>query len=205
MRLLDEMVLADGGHGARLGALGAFAVGDDDADLVADFELREAAVGHAVLVKVDLAPVRHLDEAVALGGEQARHLAVRRHRVGLDLAADLARVVFELARRRVEGVADGHVDVLVGVVPGAGVVDHDLLAGHADVDAHVVELALGLAPVRRLDHDAAADDALEVALELAGLFPDVGLDGLGRLHVAEGDLHWGLHLRTSRGRGNALT
>ena len=164
---------------------------------MADLEPREAAVDHAVLVKVDLAPVRHLDEAVALVGEQARHLAVGRHLVGLDLAADLARMVLEAPRRRVEGVADRHVDILVGVVLGPRVVDHDLLAGHADVDAHVVELALGVTPVRRLDHHAAAYDAIEKTFQLAGLLPDVGLDGFGRIHVAEGDLHWDLHLPTS--------
>ena len=69
-------------------------------------------------------------------------------------------MVLELARRRAKGVADGDEDVLVRVV-GGGVATHDqLAAGHRDGNAHVEQVPLVMAPVRRLDSNLRADVAI---------------------------------------------
>ena len=53
--------------------------------------------------------------------------------VCLDAAAHLARVVFDLALRRVEGVADRDIDVLVRVVRGRLATHDELAARNRDV------------------------------------------------------------------------
>jgi hypothetical protein len=57
-----------------------------------------------------------------------------------------------------------------------------------------------MAPVRRFDDHAARNDAVEIPLQFFRFSPDFSLDSLGRVHVAKGDLHWDLHVRTSLAR-----
>ena len=84
--------------------------------------------------------------------------------------------------------------VLAGLVLAALVADHDVRpAGHADVDPHVVELALVVVAMGRLDHHATAGDVAEVGLQLLGPFPHPGLDRLGGVHVAKADLYGNVH------------
>ena len=86
-------------------------------------------------------------------------------------------LILDLPHGGVEGVADGDIDVLVGVVLRAFLVHVHVLAGHADVDAHFVQLALLMMAMRRLDGHVAGDDAVEEALELGCLFADDRFDG----------------------------
>jgi hypothetical protein len=99
--------------------------------------------------------------------------------VVLDVAAHLSRVILEPPRRGVEGVANGDIDVLMRVIEWACAIHHHVLARHADIDAHVIQLALVMVAVRRLHHDAAADDAVVEAFELRRLLADALLDGGG--------------------------
>ena len=58
--------------------------------------------------------------------EQAHDAAVHRRLVRLHVGADAPGVILDLAHRRVEGVADRDVDVLVRVVLPALAADGDL-------------------------------------------------------------------------------
>src|SRR5262245_9151751 len=113
---------------------------------------------------------------------------------GFDVASELPRMIFELAHRGIEGVADGDIDVLVRLVLRSLLIHMHVVAGHADVDADLVELALVVMPVRRLDGDVAAHDALEKAVKLGGLPADDRFHGGRWIHVAEADLQGHLHV-----------
>jgi hypothetical protein len=107
----------------------------------------------------------------------------------LDPAAPDVDVALELALHGVEGVTDGHVHVLVRMVlVVVRLCHHQLTVRHGEIDANLEQPALVMMGVRRLHHHAAAHDMVIVLLELGGLVADAHLHGLGRLHVAEGDL-----------------
>src|SRR5260221_1888568 len=142
-------MLAELDDGAGLRAGGALILGDDQPDLVACHERLEAAAGDAVLVKIDLEPVRGLDEAVVR--EQPRYLAVRRRVMRLHIAAQAAAVILEPPSYRGEGIADRHIHVLMGMIERMAMAGDQLLAGCAEVDADAVEPALALVPVSLLD------------------------------------------------------
>src|SRR4051812_31416490 len=83
----------------------------------------------------------------------------------------------QLVAGRPEGVADGHVDVLVAAVEAGIAAGHDVSAGNQELDADVEVTALALVAVRRLDRDLAAADAGVEALEALGLLVDDGAGG----------------------------
>lgn len=93
--------------------------------------------------------------------------------------------VLELATSGVKGVADGNIDVFVRGVQARLSIDHDLAAGERQVDAHVVKLAFTVVPVRRFDQDSTPHDFFIKIVELGRFLANVGLDRLGRRHVAK--------------------
>src|SRR3546814_13874120 len=100
-------------------------------------------------------------------------------------------MVLEAAACRIEGIAQSDVDVLMRLVAAGVAVDHYLLAWNADFDSDVEEVALGVLPVQRLDHDAARRDAAVGLLELCHLLPRLGLHTSEELRVGkEGVSPW---------------
>ena len=81
--------------------------------LVADVEMLEARIEHAVFVKVYLATVRGLDEAVALPREELADFSVRRRVMRLYIVAQAAHVVLQLPSHRFESGAHRHIHILV--------------------------------------------------------------------------------------------
>ena len=139
-------------------------------------------------MEVDDAPLRSLDPSVAVVRVQLDDGAMRRGLVILDLAADLARVILELPVGGIEGIANRDIHVLVGMVLAGCAADHDLVSGHRDVDLGVVEIALVVMAVLRFDNHATGHDVVQKRVQLGGLLANVGLHGVGRIHVAKGDL-----------------
>ena len=121
---------------------------------------------------------------------------MERDLVRLDLAVQFAPVVLQPAARRLEGIADRNIDILVGVLVFRMPVHDQLLAGHAQLDAHVEQLALAVPTLGRFDYDPAAGQMVEVLLQLFGLLAHPRLDRLGAVHVAETDLQWNVHWRS---------
>ena len=65
--------------------------------LVADIEMLEARVEHAVFVKVNLAAIRRLDKAIAFFGKELADFSVRRRVMRLHIVAQrAANVVLQL-------------------------------------------------------------------------------------------------------------
>src|SRR4030066_597113 len=85
----------------------------DELDLDTDFQSVKTGLRHAVAVKIDVPPVWGLDETVALRGEHLNHAANVWHVVCLHVPTLAPRMVFQLARRRIEGIGNRDVDILV--------------------------------------------------------------------------------------------
>jgi len=101
----------------------------------------------------------------------------------VQVLAGAADVLLEPAFRRQEGVADGHVRILVRVVVIRGPSNDDVVARNADVDADAVKQSLLVMVVWRLHRDPAAHDSVTDGLQFVDALSDVGLEGraLGEL------------------------
>ena len=95
------------------------------------------------------------DEAAILLGEEARDPPVVGHRVQFHLPAALTSVILEQPAGGIEGVAYGHVDVLVGMVLRRIAADGDLAAGDLEVNADPEQIALPATRVAAFDNDPA--------------------------------------------------
>jgi len=161
----------------------------DEFDLIAFLEMVEWGGDHILAIKIKLAPIRADDETVTIIGMKLDHVAdVFRH-VSLGFAAQAASVVLKLSPRGIEGIAQGHIDVLVMVA-----VDDNFISGHAEIDTHVKLFALMMMLVRHLHHYAAGNNVLEKLVKLFGLVADVRFQSLGRRDVANSDLQGDLHV-----------
>jgi hypothetical protein len=108
--------------------------------------------------------------------------------VPFDLASLGASVLFELPLGLAERVVDGGVGVFP-LAPLLGVaVDDELVAGHQQIDAHGIMVALVVAAMRSLDGDPAARDAIEELLELGNMLVNAGLHEVRRLEIVKHDL-----------------
>ena len=74
--------------------------------LVADVEMLEARIEHAVFVKLYLAAIRGLDEAAALPRGGLAESSERRRVMRLYIVAQAAHVVLQLPPHRFESVAN---------------------------------------------------------------------------------------------------
>ena len=184
-------MLADEMDGRRLRPFLALAFGGDETHLKADLESVKSIVDDAVPVKIDLPPIRCLDDAAF--GEQLRYTAVAWHFVAFDLTATSSNVVLELAPSGVEGVADCYIDVLMGVVCLGIAPDHDFTAGNPQVNANVIKFALAVMAMRRFDDNPVTDDAIEKLPKFFGSLADVRFDSIGMGDVVESDLQRNLH------------
>ena len=176
-------MLADDHHGARLGSLVAHLLGE--AYLRADLELVEISVDDAVAMKIDESPIGRDELAVVHVGEELGDAAMGRHLVTLDLASLTPDEVLQLPPHRVEGVSRRHEDILVGMVGRAGVIDDEIFPGHPDFDGNLVQLALVVMTMRRLDGYAAPHDLVGKPLKALSLFPNPRFDRVRPVHIPE--------------------
>jgi hypothetical protein len=161
--------------------------------LVAGRELVEPAIRHAVAVEIDLVAVTAQDKAAILLGLEAHYPPMVGNGMQFDITARLANVVFEQPAGGVERVADRDVHIFVRMVRRRIPADGDLAAGNFEVDSDPEEIALKMAWVAAFDDDAARRDPAEKALELFGPFAYPRGDGVGGIHVSEGNLKGELH------------
>ena len=82
--------------------------------LIAYVEMIKARVEHAVFVKVNLAAIRRLDEAIAFFAKQLADFGMRRRVMRLHIVAQTAaNVVLQLAPNRLKSVANRHIYIFV--------------------------------------------------------------------------------------------
>jgi hypothetical protein len=106
-------------------------------------------------------------------------------------------VFLQPAARRVECVADRHVQILVRVVLAWFPVHHDRTAGNRQIDADVVDLAMEMAPMIGAQRHPAGGHPIRNPLKFVNPAPHLDLDGRRRFHATEGDLDVGWHVYSS--------
>src|SRR3990170_8322264 len=189
--LFHKVMLADRGHGACLRALDAFILCNHEPDFVADLKLVEVTVNHAVFVEIDLLAVRGLGKPIIL--KELRDLAMTGRGMDFYRPAHAPRMVFQLSTRRIEGIANGDINVLMRMVERARMPDEDILPRHTDVDPHVIKLAVVMMTMRGLDDNSAPHNAIVKALELSGFLANSSLHRWRRFHPMKTDLQGHLH------------
>ena len=117
-------------------------------------------------VEVDLAAIGRLDEAVACEWKDPRHSSLAPCAMLLHGSTQTPHVILEPPAGRIERITERHIDVFVGVILGMVAVDHDLPAGHHEIDSHRIESSLTLVAMGLCDDDMAARDPVAHLLEL---------------------------------------
>ena len=97
---------------------------------------------------------------------------------------------FSAATRQLED----YVRTRRGKVGRAGVIDDEALPGHPDFDGNLVQLALVVMTMRRLDGYAAPHDSVGKPLKAFSLFPDPCFDRVRPVHIPEDDFQGNVHL-----------
>ena len=127
---------------------------------------------------------------------EAANAAMRGNIVRLHVASLAANMILELAPHGVETIADGDVDVLMGMVLRRIALHHDLVPRHFEIDPDVIEIAMA-APIWRLNDDAAAHDTIEELLEFPSPLANLRLHSGRGIDIAECDLKPGWHGHSS--------
>lgn len=111
-----------------------------------------------------------------------------------DVAARDPGVIFEPPARGVEGVVNCDHDVLVRLMFRWIATDHDLMLRHSQIDCHMIDVTLSMAPRARFDDNPAGDNTIEKMLELGETLTDTSFDRWRRCHLAKRDLNRHLHV-----------
>src|SRR5208337_1711237 len=111
----------------------------------------------------------------------------------LNVLAPFALIIFELALYGVEGIAQRHIDILVGLPFPVLTLGNELALRGRDVDVDLENLALVVMLVRRFDNDLTAYDLGAEALQMERELADSRLHCRGRGHVPKRDLQRQLH------------
>jgi hypothetical protein len=108
--------------------------------------------------------------------------------VVLDLLPNFAGVVLQLSPRRVEGVAEDNVNIFVGLVFGAGMIDQDALVRNIDVDVDPVELPFAVVAIGGGNCNPVSGNPGKRLLEFFYAFMDLCLDRIRAVHIQKIDL-----------------
>jgi hypothetical protein len=129
--------------------------------------------------------------------------------VRFHLMAQALGVLLQLAAHGFKRVGHGHIHVAMPAGAFGGLAhrgrafptmaDHEFPAGDADVDPHMKSFAMQVVAVRRLDHDPAARNAIEILLEPSCLHFDTQGNCLRWIHVSERSLDGCIHKGLRKG------
>ncbi|HZZ62865.1 MAG TPA: hypothetical protein VFE63_17160 [Roseiarcus sp.] len=185
-------MLADEADRARLRAL--YALFLDEADFRADRQPAEGPIKHRIAVKIDFSTVRRFDEAALVAPEKLRDAAMVFNRMLLDLTAQLALGLLDLAHRSVKGLPDRDPRVLaLGGVAAPPVDDHVLIPRHGYAKPNLKQITVAMPGLRAVDNDMTTRDARTEFFEALRLRSDLGSDLFRWLALPEGDVDWRLH------------
>ena len=110
--------------------------------------------------------------------------------MGFDVTALFPGVVFQASTDGVEGIADGDVDVFMGLVLSRFFAHYDLALRYRDIDLDMKDIALVFVLVWNFYYNTTAHDMFVKATKLFGALTDIGLDCLRWFHVTKGNFYW---------------
>jgi len=177
---------ADDFDGARLRALLPCLLGETD--FRSNLESIEGIVEDAIAMEIKIPAVLCLEEAVPFVLEELDDPPMRRTHTTFDLSPLSARVVLKLPPRLAKGIVNGEIDVLVSGMLRWIPSDHELLAGHGEIDADVIDPPLTVMLMGRLHDYSAPHDPSEKLIQLRRPAADACLNGVGRIQPPERDL-----------------
>lgn len=96
---------------------------------------------------------------------------------------DPPHVILELPAGRVEGVTDGDMRILVGMILGWVPGRHNFAPGYGQFHSNVEQPALPMVAADLFQHDATGNQPVVEFFELCDPFAYLAFDGIGRLHV----------------------
>ncbi len=155
---------------------------------IANIEVIEVGIDHAVAVEINMSAVACLDRSVILVRHEGDNAAVGRNFMGLYLSPTAVATVFQLPRDSIEGIANCNVDVLVRLMFGRIPAGDEFGVRNFYIYANMVQIALLMVLVMRLDDDPATHDFLAKLLKFPGSLTDFGFDEFRRLDVTKYDL-----------------
>jgi len=107
----------------------------------------------------------------------------------LRLAVKSAHVILQPTARGVKSVPNRNVQVLVSVVQPRVSIRDDRAASDRQIDPHMINSAMPVVPVARLQHHAAGADAIRELFELIDATLHLRLCCRRWFHAAKGDLY----------------
>ena len=116
--------------------------------------------------------------------------------VSLDEPAAAVHKLLNLLLHLVECLLDDRGEITISKAPGRFAFDHQLGAGHLEVDSDLVRVALLVMPVGLVDDHVTTHDPIVNALQPRGRFMDGSLDHPGMGKVVERDLKRSVHGRS---------
>jgi hypothetical protein len=146
-------------------------------------------------MEVHLQPVLVFDEAVV--GEQAYHVPMGLHLVRLLVSPLLSSEFQELPLGLIERLSKSLGQVFVRMVLGWRAADDDLVPGHPEIDAHMVEVAGLMVSLGHLHHQTATGQSVVGLVEAGDPFADQFFVCFSELHVPQGDFGLDLHVISS--------
>ena len=175
-------------YGRCLGTFLALAFDNGEAHLLTNLYAAERTADDAVPMEIDFAPVPCLYDAVIVTGKELGHATVVRHFVVLDVAASASNMVFKLAPHGIEGIAESHIDVLMGVVRGRIASDHHFSARNRQIDTNMIEFSFTVMCVWRFHDYSTHHDAVVKPRKSFGTLTDAGFNSVGMSKATEADL-----------------
>jgi hypothetical protein len=102
-------------------------------DPVPRLQVIEICIEHAIAMKIDFPAIKRLYHAVILFRYQSGNLTMWFGNMLLNIAMKTPVIVFQLTACCIKGIANGDIDVLVGVAIVRLARDHDFLTWQGDI------------------------------------------------------------------------
>jgi hypothetical protein len=99
-------------------------------------------------------------------------------------------VFFKLSTRGLEGVPQGHVDILMRLLVMMIAAYNDMLIGYSDVEPNLIKVPMVLVMMFGLDRNSAAGDVVAMLFKLGRFLTNPCFDCIRMGNPAKGDFKW---------------
>ena len=107
-----------------------------------------------------------------------------------DLSPLDSAVFFKLPTRGLEGIPQGHVDILMGLLVMMITTYNDMLIRDSDVEADLIEVPMVLVMMFGLDRNPATGDVMAVLFKFGRFLTNLCFDRIRMWNPAKGDFKW---------------